>query len=64
MKQAINWVAIRETDGEEWIDIKTISSDQMDCRFNAIEINKSIPQWAKDNPVRRFVQVETKILTD
>lgn len=62
MKKAIHWAAIRETNGETWIDIHSISNDKGSCKIKAVEMNRSIPTWAKDNPIKFVAEVETKLI--
>ena len=61
MKELINWAAIRETDGEQWIDISSLSGNREVCESKTISMNNRIPHWAKDNPIIRFTKVEVKL---
>ena len=61
MKQSINWAVIRETEGEEWIDIASISTNDIYCEKRAREVDATIPGWAKDNPIKYFARVEIKL---
>ena len=61
MKKSINWAAIRITEGEDWIDIASISTNDVACEKRARELDVAIPGWAKDNPIKYFARVETKL---
>jgi len=61
MKRSIKWAAIRTTNGEDWIDIHSLSNDKMDCQMKAHQMNQDIPAWAKDNPINSFEKVEIKL---
>jgi len=62
MKKSINWAAIRTTaNSENWIDVGSISSDQVDCEKRARKIDEEIPTWAKDNSIKYFARVEIKL---
>ena len=61
MKKSINWAAIRHTNGEDWIDIASISTDNVDCEKRARQLDATIPVWAKDNPIKYFARIEIKL---
>lgn len=62
MKESINWAVIRQTDGESWIDISSLSRDREHCKQRARRLNFQLPQWAKDNPIEGIAKVEVKLL--
>ena len=52
-------VAMRETEGKEWPDTRTISGNLAVSKEYAEQEDKGCgPHWAKDNPVVRFATVE------
>lgn len=61
MKKSVGWAAIRETEGEDWFDTTTISTDREDCELRAYKVDKENPLWAKDNPVKYFARIEVKL---
>jgi hypothetical protein len=60
------YVAIRCTEGREWIDIDTISYTHNATATKIQEWHKKLPGWHKENPVvrisRMFIQEEEQVI--
>ena len=57
------YAAVRMSDGGEFLDQDTMSGF-MPCVSDLVKVGNEAcgPQWAKDNPVRRIVQIEIREL--
>ena len=54
------WFAIRKSDGKEWIDINSWGYVLQTTKSKSDDVDKALPQWAKDNKVVRFSQFKLK----
>lgn len=50
------FIAVRKTDGREWIDMNSWNFVAQAAQDHADKTNKQIPVWAKDNPVVRIAR--------
>jgi hypothetical protein len=58
MVSEVFFCVVRKNEAHEWLDIKTISHSPTIAMENAVQTNKNIPHWAKDNPIVRVIRVE------
>jgi len=56
----VAYAAIRQTEGNYWIDLDSISGCWDEAQKKAERSNGQIPQWALDNPVVAYRQVEVR----
>jgi hypothetical protein len=61
VKTSHRWAAIRLTDGIEWIDLEIISYEAFEAEQKAEIIDKEIPLWAKENPVRYAAKIQISL---
>lgn len=65
MKETIQkeaWTAIRlnKNSGREWLDRNSVGYDKQGSEEKVKTIDDAIPQWDKENPVVRIVEVMIK----
>jgi hypothetical protein len=51
------FMAIRKTEGREWLDVDSLSTSSAASRRLAEKSDAKIPEWAKVNPVVRVAKV-------
>jgi len=51
------YVAVRKTEGREWIDASTLSAARDGAAMRCAEVDRVIHDWSKANPVVRIVAV-------
>lgn len=52
------WAAIRKpVDASLFIDVQSISSDQVYTEQRARTLDKRIPSWSGDNPVEKIARI-------
>lgn len=54
------FIAVRENEEHEWPDTSTFSHLLCECKRKTAESDKQIPQYARANPVRRYIEVTMK----
>lgn len=55
--KASGYMAVRKTEGREWLDFHTLAVLPEITKRQMSTYNEMLPAWAKDNPVTRIARV-------
>jgi hypothetical protein len=50
------YIAVRESEGKEWIDLTSWGYVELTARDSADNVDGTIPQWAEKNPIVRIAK--------
>ena len=52
------FMAVRKADdGDEYLDVRSVSCLREEAEARAYAVNRNIPIWAKENPIVRITEV-------